>query len=128
MQGTPTLQTEKLAYQLPLFCAMVAPTPTFEHSLGFIFSDIGRLHPKRARGWMQMQKITVGRQAERLLRSGGIERRDCKEDARAYHLFISCKAEPSSKNSPPCATNCAVNTCAAFPAPAATRSLPRCCT
>ena len=43
---------------------------------------------------MQMQKITVGRHAERLLRAGLIERRDHAEDARAYHLYISRKAEP----------------------------------
>ena len=43
---------------------------------------------------MQMQKITIGRHAERLLRSGWIERRDHAEDARAYHLYVSRKAEP----------------------------------
>lgn len=43
---------------------------------------------------MQMQKITVGKHAERLLRSGWIERRDHAEDARAYHLYVSRKAEP----------------------------------
>jgi MarR family transcriptional regulator, transcriptional regulator for hemolysin len=43
---------------------------------------------------MQMQKITVGRHAERLLRAGWIERRDHAEDARAYHLYVSRKAEP----------------------------------
>ena len=43
---------------------------------------------------MQMQKITVGRHAERLLRSGWIERRDQPDDGRAYHLYVSRKAEP----------------------------------
>ncbi len=43
---------------------------------------------------MQMQKITVGRHAERLLRSGLIERRDRADDGRAYHLYVSRKAGP----------------------------------
>ena len=43
---------------------------------------------------MQMQKITVSRHAERLVRAGWIERRDQEEDARAYHLYLSRKAEP----------------------------------
>jgi DNA-binding MarR family transcriptional regulator len=43
---------------------------------------------------MQMQKITVGRHAERLVRAGWIERRDHADDARAYHLYLSRKAEP----------------------------------
>ena len=43
---------------------------------------------------MQMQKITVGRHAERLLRAGWIERRDHADDARAYPLYVSRKAEP----------------------------------
>ena len=43
---------------------------------------------------MQMQKITIGRHAERLLKSGWIERRDHAEDGRAYHLYVSDKAEP----------------------------------
>src|SRR5688572_33389405 len=43
---------------------------------------------------MQMQKITVGRHAERLLRAGWIERRDHAADARAYHLYVARKAEP----------------------------------
>jgi MarR family transcriptional regulator for hemolysin len=43
---------------------------------------------------MQMQKITVGRHAERLLRAGWIERRDHQADARAYHLYVAPKAEP----------------------------------
>lgn len=104
---------------------MVARPPKFEHSLGFILSDISRLtrqefdrrvrnlgvtraqwlvllHLARRPGCtqseladaMQMQKITVGRHAERLLRAGWIERRDRKEDARAYHLYVARKAEP----------------------------------
>jgi MarR family transcriptional regulator for hemolysin len=43
---------------------------------------------------MQMQKITVSRHAERLVRAGWIERRDQANDARAYHLYVSRKAEP----------------------------------
>ena len=41
---------------------------------------------------MQMQKITVGKHAERLLRAGWIERRDHVNDARAYHLHVAPKA------------------------------------
>jgi len=44
---------------------------------------------------MQMQKITVGRHVERLVRSGCVERRDHAEDGRAYHLYLSRKAEPT---------------------------------
>ncbi len=104
---------------------MVARTSSFEHSLGFILSDISRLarkefdrrvrelrltraqwlvlmHLARRPGCtqseladaMQMQKITIGRHAERLLRAGWIERRDDPDDARAYHLHVSRKAEP----------------------------------
>src|SRR5688572_3998508 len=43
---------------------------------------------------MQMQKITVGRHVDRLVRAGWIARRDHTEDARAYHLYLSRKAEP----------------------------------
>jgi DNA-binding MarR family transcriptional regulator len=43
---------------------------------------------------MQMQKITVGRHAERLLRAGWIDRRDQPNDGRSYHLYVSRKAEP----------------------------------
>jgi DNA-binding MarR family transcriptional regulator len=43
---------------------------------------------------MQMQKITVTRHVERLLRAGWIERYDHAEDGRAYHLYLSRKAEP----------------------------------
>jgi DNA-binding MarR family transcriptional regulator len=43
---------------------------------------------------MQMQKITVTRHVERLLRAGWIERHDHSEDGRAYHLYLSRKAEP----------------------------------
>lgn len=43
---------------------------------------------------LQLEKITVSRQAERLLRAGWIERRDRRDDARAYHLYVSRKAEP----------------------------------
>jgi DNA-binding MarR family transcriptional regulator len=42
---------------------------------------------------MQMQKITVGRQAARLLRTGWIVRRDHARDGRAYRLHLSAKAE-----------------------------------
>lgn len=104
---------------------MVARSPSFEHSLGFVLSDISRLarkefdrrvrdlrvtraqwlvllHLARRPGCtqseladaMQMEKITVGRHAERLVRSGLIERRDHARDARAYHLFLSRRAQP----------------------------------
>ena len=43
---------------------------------------------------MQMQKITVSRHAGRLVRAGWIERRDRADDGRAYHLYLSRKAEP----------------------------------
>src|SRR5947208_2111676 len=43
---------------------------------------------------LQMEKITVSRQASRLLRAGWIERRDHAEDRRAYRLCITRKAEP----------------------------------
>ena len=43
---------------------------------------------------MQMQKITISRHAERLQRAGWIERRDNASDGRAYHLYVSRKAEP----------------------------------
>jgi len=43
---------------------------------------------------MQMQKITVSRHADRLVRAGWIERRDHASDARAYHLHVSRKAQP----------------------------------
>lgn len=108
---------------------MVAHTPSFERSLGFILSDISRLartefdrrvrslgvtraqwlvlaHLARRPGCtqselaeaMQMQKITVGRHADRLVRSGWIERRDHADDGRAYHLFLSHTAQPLIEN------------------------------
>jgi DNA-binding MarR family transcriptional regulator len=43
---------------------------------------------------LQLEKITVGRQAERLLRAGWIERRDHARDRRAYRLYVAAKAEP----------------------------------
>jgi MarR family transcriptional regulator for hemolysin len=43
---------------------------------------------------MQMQKITVSRHAGRLVRAGWIQRRDHAADGRAYHLYLSRKAEP----------------------------------
>lgn len=43
---------------------------------------------------LQMEKITVSRQAERLVRAGWIERRDHADDGRAYHLYLSRKAQP----------------------------------
>jgi len=46
---------------------------------------------------MQMQKITVGRHAERLVRAGWIERRDDAQDARAYRLHVARKAAPLVK-------------------------------
>lgn len=42
---------------------------------------------------MQMEKITIGRQAARLLRTGWIVRRDHAEDGRAYRLHLSAKAQ-----------------------------------
>src|SRR5512138_85625 len=99
---------------------MVAPTPSFEHSLGFVLSDISRLarkefdrrvrdlrvtraqwlvllHLARRPGCtqseladaMQLQKITVSRHAERLVRAGWIERRDDASDARAYRVYLT---------------------------------------
>lgn len=43
---------------------------------------------------LQLEKITVSRQAERLLRAGWIDRRNHAQDRRAYHLFVSRQAEP----------------------------------
>ena len=43
---------------------------------------------------LQLEKITVSRQAGRLLRAGWIERRDHAEDGRAYHLYVARRAEP----------------------------------
>ena len=42
---------------------------------------------------MQQEKITVSRQAERLLKAGWIERRDHATDQRAYLLYLRPKAE-----------------------------------
>jgi MarR family transcriptional regulator for hemolysin len=42
---------------------------------------------------LQMERISVSRQAERLEKAGWIKRRDRPEDARAYHLFMTPKAE-----------------------------------
>lgn len=41
---------------------------------------------------MQMEKITVSRQAGRLLKAGWIQRSDHAEDARAYRLYPAVKA------------------------------------
>lgn len=38
---------------------------------------------------LQLEKITISRQAERLLRAGWIARREHAEDRRAYQLFVS---------------------------------------
>lgn len=46
---------------------------------------------------MQIQKITVSRHVERLVRAGWIERRDHADDARAYHLYVARKAQPLTK-------------------------------
>ncbi len=104
---------------------MVSRLPSFEHSFGFILSDISRLartefdrrvrdlgvtrsqwlvllHLARRPGCtqsdladaMQVQKITVSRHIDRLVRTRWIERRDHAEDARAYHLYVSRKAQP----------------------------------
>ena len=40
-----------------------------------------------------MERITVSRQAARLEKAGWIQRRDHASDARAYHLFLTPKAE-----------------------------------
>ncbi len=41
---------------------------------------------------LQMEKISVSRQADRLERAGWIERRDSREDGRAYHLYLTPRA------------------------------------
>ena len=46
---------------------------------------------------MQLQKITVSRHADRLVRAGWIERRDHAADGRAYRLFVSRQAVPLIK-------------------------------
>jgi MarR family transcriptional regulator, transcriptional regulator for hemolysin len=43
---------------------------------------------------LQMEKITISRQAGRLVRAGWIERRDHADDGRAYHLHVTRKARP----------------------------------
>jgi DNA-binding MarR family transcriptional regulator len=42
---------------------------------------------------LQMERISVSRQANRLEKAGWIERRDDQQDARAYHLYLTGKAE-----------------------------------
>jgi MarR family transcriptional regulator for hemolysin len=42
---------------------------------------------------LQMERISVSRQADRLEKAGWIERRDHEEDGRAYHLHPTPKAE-----------------------------------
>lgn len=42
---------------------------------------------------LQMERISVSRQADRLEKAGWIERRDHREDGRAYHLHLTPKAE-----------------------------------
>jgi len=41
---------------------------------------------------LQMEKISVSRQADRLQRAGWIERRDSHADRRAYHLYLTPRA------------------------------------
>lgn len=41
---------------------------------------------------MQMEKISVSRQADRLEKAGWIERRDHRDDGRAYHLYLTPRA------------------------------------
>jgi DNA-binding MarR family transcriptional regulator len=41
---------------------------------------------------LQMEKISVSRQAGRLERAGWIERRDSQEDGRAYHVYLTPRA------------------------------------
>jgi DNA-binding MarR family transcriptional regulator len=43
---------------------------------------------------LQLEKITISRHAQRLVRHGWIERRDNAADGRAYQLFVSRKAQP----------------------------------
>ena len=42
---------------------------------------------------LQMERISVSRQAGRLEKAGWIERRDHRRDGRAYHLHLTPKAE-----------------------------------
>jgi len=42
---------------------------------------------------LQIERISVSRQADRLEKAGWIERQDHQDDARAYHLFLTPKAE-----------------------------------
>ena len=42
---------------------------------------------------LQMERITVSRQASRLEKAGWIERQNRPRDARAYHLYLTPKAE-----------------------------------
>jgi MarR family transcriptional regulator for hemolysin len=42
---------------------------------------------------LQMERISVSRQADRLEKAGLIERRDHRRDGRAYHLYMTPKAE-----------------------------------
>ena len=42
---------------------------------------------------LQLQKISVSRQAERLVRARWLQRRDHAHDGRAYHLYLTAKAE-----------------------------------
>ena len=42
---------------------------------------------------LQMERISVSRQAERLEKAGWINRRDHRQDGRAYHLHLTPKAE-----------------------------------
>lgn len=43
---------------------------------------------------MQVQKITVSRHVDRLVRARWIDRRDHAADGRAYRLFVSRQAQP----------------------------------
>ena len=42
---------------------------------------------------LQMEKITISRQAARLEKAGWIQRSDSADDARAYHLALTSRAE-----------------------------------
>lgn len=42
---------------------------------------------------LQMEKITISRQADRLVKAGWVNRSDDAQDARAYHLKLSSRAE-----------------------------------
>ena len=56
-----------------------------------VHSPAARLHANDLAEAMQMQKITISRHADRLVRAGWIERRDDATDARAYRLLFRAR-------------------------------------